>query len=203
MPQLIASVEGVEIQHLYLQKDSTTLGRRPHHDMVLSDLTVSGNHCAFELKGLADVFVEDLGSTNGTYINGKMVRRQQLHDGDILTIGKFKVLFLSASTPQDQGKTAAMPLDAGPVGSWQASWRVLSGSSAGLEIPVVKAVGTYGKPGVALVAIAHRRQGYFISHMDGDDVPTLNGTPLGHDPIPLADQDVLTLAGTQMMFVLY
>ncbi len=78
MPQLIASVEGVEIKHVYLHKDWTTLGRRPHNDMVFNNLVVSGEHCVFELEGLADVYVEDLHSTNGTYINGKMIKSRQL-----------------------------------------------------------------------------------------------------------------------------
>ena len=53
MPQLIASVEGVEIRHVYLTKDRTTLGRRPRNDIVLDNLAVSGEHCVFELEGLA------------------------------------------------------------------------------------------------------------------------------------------------------
>src|SRR6185369_15510782 len=87
MPQLIASVEGVEIKHVYLQKDRTTLGRSADNDIVLDNMLVSGHHCAFELHGLADVFVEDLRSTNGTYINGKMVKqRQKLNDGEVIAI---------------------------------------------------------------------------------------------------------------------
>ena len=85
MPQLIASVEGVEIRHVYLTKDRTTLGRRPRNDIVLDNLAVSGEHCVFELEGLANVFIEDLGSTNGTFVNNrKVTTRQQLHDGDVM-----------------------------------------------------------------------------------------------------------------------
>ena len=47
MPQLIATVEGVEIKHVYLQKDRTTLGRSADNDVVLDNLVVSGHHCAF------------------------------------------------------------------------------------------------------------------------------------------------------------
>src|SRR3954463_11965896 len=97
MPQLIASVEGVEIKHVYLQKDRTTLGRSADNDIVLDNLVVSGHHCAFELRGLADVFIEDLGSTNGTYINGKMVKRQKLSDGEVVAIGNFRVQYLAES----------------------------------------------------------------------------------------------------------
>src|SRR6476620_1528901 len=98
MPQLIASVEGVEIKHVYLQKDRTTLGRKPYNDIVLDNLVVSGEHCAFDLQGIADVYIEDLGSTNGTYINGQMIKsRQLLRNNDVISIGNFRVQYLSSS----------------------------------------------------------------------------------------------------------
>src|SRR3954464_10331932 len=112
MPQLIASVEGVEIKHVYLQKDRTTLGRAPDNDIVFDNMVVSGHHCVFELKGLADVFIEDLRSTNGTYINGKMVKRQKLVDGETIAIGNFRVRYLAESErPSGFGETAAMKLE--------------------------------------------------------------------------------------------
>ena len=152
MPQLIASVEGVEIKHVYLLKDRTTLGRRPQNDIVFNNLVVSGEHCVFELRGLADVYVEDMTSTNGTYINGKMIKSKQLlHDNDVIAIGKFRIQYLTASEDSGYHETTAMKLDAGAApgaaGPLLASFKLLSGSSAGLEVPVVKAVTTFGRPG--------------------------------------------------------
>lgn len=207
MPQLIASVEGVEIKHVYLHKDRTTLGRKPHNDIVFNNPVVSGEHCVFDLQGLADVYVEDLASTNGTYINGKMIKsRQLLHDNDIIAIGSFRIQYLAASEDSGYHETAAMKLEAHAVpgggGALHASFKVLSGSSAGLEVPVVKAVTTFGKPDVSLVAVSHRRYGYYVTHMAGDVRPTLNGLSIGTDAVPLAHNDVLELAGTSMQFLL-
>jgi hypothetical protein len=205
MPQLIASVEGVEIKHVYLQKDRTTLGRHADNDIVFDNLVVSGHHCVFELRGLADVFIEDLHSTNGTYINGQMVKRQRLHDGEVIAIGNFRIQFLAASErPSGFGQTAAMKLDSQgvPLQAAHAIFRVLTGSSAGLEVPVVKAVTTFGKPGVAVVAVSHRRDGYYVAHMDGATLPTLNGDALGNNAMLLSNHDVLELAGTRMLFQL-
>ena len=200
MPQLIASVEGVEIRHVHLHKDRTTLGRKPGNDIVLDNMTVSGSHCVFELKGLADVFVEDLGSTNGTFVNNQKVKRQRLHDGDTLAIGKFRIQFLTASGDSGYLATTAMKLEPAPAATQQASFRVLNGSSSGLEVPVVKAVTTFGKPGVSVVAVSHRRTGYFVAHLDGPQKPTLNGAAIGDEPLMLASSDVLELAGTRMLF---
>jgi pSer/pThr/pTyr-binding forkhead associated (FHA) protein len=154
MPQLIASVEGVEIKHVHLRKDRTTLGRRPYNDIVLNNPLVSGEHCVFELHGLADVYVEDLSSTNGTYLNGHMIKsRELLRDNDAIAIGNFRIQYLAASEESGYHETAEMPLDArtglaaSSGSALHASFKVLSGSSAGLEVPVVKAVSTFGNPG--------------------------------------------------------
>ena len=204
MPQLIATVEGVEVKHVFLTKDRTTLGRRPHNDIVLNNLAVSGDHCLFELKGLADVFIQDLGSTNGTFVNNvKVVRRQALHDGDLIAIGRFRIEYLMASeTPSVFSSTAIQRPDTNSTHPQHASLQVLNGSSAGLEVPVVKTVTTFGKPGVALVAISHRRNGYYVALMDGQVVPTLNGLAITAEPQLLSNLDVLELAGSKLLFLL-
>jgi pSer/pThr/pTyr-binding forkhead associated (FHA) protein len=206
MPQLITSVEGVEIHHIYLQRERTTLGRRPDNDIVLADLAVSGTHCAFELQGLSDVYVHDLGSTNGTYINGQMVKRHLLGDGDEIAIGKFKIQYFRSNELTDESRTLDMslgsdhmPLASVPV---KASLKVMSGSSTGLVVPVNKAVSTFGKPGVTMIAIAHRRHGYFVSEMESQIHPTINGQRLPPDAVQLIDGDVLELAGTRLEFSL-
>ncbi len=217
MPQLITSVEGVEIKRVYLTRDRTTLGRKPHNDIVLENMVVSGEHCVFELQGLADVYVDDLRSTNGTYVNGTMIKkRQKLHDGDQLAIGNFRIQYLASSGESGFGETMAMKIggasgfgglgastsSGASAGVAHASFKVLNGSSAGLEVPVVKAVTTFGKPGVSVVAVSHRRTGYFVAHMDGNMPCTLNGKPISADAMPLAHDDVLDLAGTKMQFQL-
>lgn len=199
MPQLIASVKGVEVKHVFLHKDRTTLGRKPGNDIVLDTMVVSGQHCAFDLVGVADVFLTDLGSTNGTYVNDRMVKeRTRLNDGDVIAIGPYRIKYLQASEePSTFGGTQALTTDPPQV---HASFSVISGSSAGLEMPVVKAVTTFGKPGVSVVSVAHRRGGFFVTQLGGSDAPLLNGNAIGADPVQLADRDILELAGTRMRF---
>lgn len=218
MPQLIASVEGVTIKHVYLQKDKTTLGRRPTNDIVFDNLVCSGEHCAFHLIGIGHVYVEDLGSTNGTYVNGRMIPKQQkveLHDGDQIGIGRYKIEYVASSGPGGYEATrqmqvtaedlaaAGIPPPTGAAGGapqMQAVIRFLAGPSQGLEVPITKAVTTFGKPGTAVVAISHRRNGFFAALMEGNTPPTLNGRTLGMEAVQLANGDVLEMADTKMEF---
>lgn len=205
MPQLIVSVEGVEIKQLHLREGRTTLGRSPENDVVLENMVVSGHHCEFELSGLGEVHIEDLSSTNGTYIDGKLVKRQRLNDGDVIEIGNFHIRFLEDTERPSGFSSETMTMkyegESGPR-MVHAIFQVLNGSSAGLEMPVVKAVTTFGKPGVCVVAVSHRRDGFYVAFLEGVSAPTLNGDAIGENPMLLSNHDVLELASTRMLFLL-
>jgi pSer/pThr/pTyr-binding forkhead associated (FHA) protein len=87
MGKLVVSLDGVVIKEVQIIKDKTTLGRRPYNDIVIDNLAVSGEHAVLQMVG-QDVFIEDLNSTNGTYINGKAVKKQLLAHNDTVEIGK-------------------------------------------------------------------------------------------------------------------
>ena len=93
--------------------------------------------------------------------------------------------------------TAAAPA----ASAAQASVKVLSGAAAGREVPLTKVVTTIGKPGVAVAAITKRPHGFVVHHVEGAGNPSLNGAPIGTDPVPLKNGDLIELAGTQMQFV--
>ena len=93
MGKLVVSLDGVVIKEVQVTKDKTTLGRRPYNDIVIDNLAVSGEHAVLQMVG-SDVFIEDLNSTNGTYINGKAVKKQLLAHNDTVEIGKYKIKYL-------------------------------------------------------------------------------------------------------------
>ena len=218
MPKMIVSIDGVVIKEVQLTKDRTSLGRRPYNDIVIDNLAVSGEHAVLQMSG-NEVFVEDLNSTNGTYLNGKAVKKQQLNNGDTVEIGKYKIKYVNEATSAGFEKTmiikagsAGLVAPAGPAAAPAASApadgaatsaaiKVMSGAAAGREVALVKVVTTIGKPGVAVAAITKRPHGFVVAHVEGDNKPTLNGTQIGVEPVPLKNGDVLELAGTQMQFV--
>jgi len=202
MPKMIVSIDGVVIKEVQLTKERSTLGRRPHNDIVIDNLAVSGEHASIQMNG-NEVFLDDLGSTNGTYVNGKAVKKQQLHNGDSIEIGKYKIKFVSEAERPDFDKTMLFkpgempPVQAGVTGGL----RVLSGTASGREVPLTKVVTTVGKPGVAVAAITRRQHGFVVAHVEGVGAATLNGAPIGQEPVALKSGDLIELAGTKMQFI--
>jgi pSer/pThr/pTyr-binding forkhead associated (FHA) protein len=224
MPKLVVSLDGVVIKEVQLTKDKTTLGRRPYNDIVIDNLAVSGEHAVLQMVG-QDVYIEDQNSTNGTYINGRAVKKQLLQHNDTVEIGKYKIKYLvedsadyektmvlkPGQVPAASGvramstQPAGMPQsNFGGLGSGnvpQASIKVLSGAAAGREVALTKVVTTVGKPGVQVASITKRPGGYVFAHVEGSSRPTVNGSAVQSDPVHLKDGDVIELAGTQMQFM--
>ena len=228
MGKLVVSLDGVVIKEVQITKDKTTLGRRPYNDIVIDNLAVSGEHAVLQMVG-ADVFIEDLNSTNGTYINGKAVKKQLLAHNDTVEVGKYKIKFMvedgtdyektmimkpgsmssgaqpgyaSPSRASGFGGLAAQGSGGGPSGNvGPATIRVMNGAAAGREVVLTKVVTTVGKPGVQVASITKRPTGYVLAHVEGSSRPTVNSTPLSGETVSLKNGDVIELAGTQMQFV--
>ena len=220
MPKMIVSIDGVVIKEVALVKDRTTLGRRPYNDIVIDNLAISGEHAVLHMIDGA-VYLEDLNSTNGTYVNARAVRRHMLEHNDVVEVGKYKIRFLAGHQPfvATRPLTVPAPLQAvapvqpvaattpssvaasAPLGGGvaPAAIRVLSGAGAGRELTLAKVVTTIGRPGVAVAAVTRRLHGYVVAPIDGGTL--LNGEQLGQEAVALQDGDVLELGGTKMQFV--
>jgi hypothetical protein len=108
MAKLILSVDGQVLKEYQLSKERTLIGRKPHNDIQIDNLAVSGEHAAI-ITILNDSFIEDLGSTNGTMVNGKPVKKHFLQNNDVVEIGKHKLKYFNdaptAATAADFEKT--------------------------------------------------------------------------------------------------
>ncbi len=94
MTKLILSKDGKILQQLLVTKERITIGRRPENDIVIDHKAVSGVHAAI-ITIVNDVFLEDLNSTNGTWVNGNAVKKHFLQNGDVIELGKFQLQFSS------------------------------------------------------------------------------------------------------------
>jgi pSer/pThr/pTyr-binding forkhead associated (FHA) protein len=178
----------------------------------LENLVVSGRHACL-IQEDQRVTIEDLDSTNGTYVNGRAVKKQVLQESDTVEIGNFKIIFStessSAEVAQDSQKALLDDANwpqafhdmAEPQPSVKASIKVVSGPAAGREMPLTKTVTTFGKPGIAVAAITRRDANFYVHHVDGAQFPVLNGTSVGQKPVLLRQGDQITVSGTVLQFL--
>lgn len=222
MGKIIISRDGVVEQEIPLSRERMTIGRRSRNDIVLSHPAVSGEHAVITTI-LDESFLEDLRSTNGTFVNGQRVGKHFLQHQDMIKIAKYRIEYLADGVrpvPAPTGESATIPLPpaprpgpaptrvAAPVPAAAPATpapvlgriEVLNGANAGKQLALTKPLTTLGRPGVQVIVISRAPDGYSVVQSEGDAIATLNGAPLGKQPQRLKDGDVLDLSGTQMAF---
>jgi pSer/pThr/pTyr-binding forkhead associated (FHA) protein len=195
MARLVLSLDGQVLAEYNMSKERYTVGRLPDNDVRIDNAAVSGHH-ALVINILNDSFLEDLNSTNGTYVNGKLIKKHALQHGDVITVGHHALRFVDgeAEEPQDEfektmvigpraaarlqippaaapqppapAAAAAQPSYAPPPALKKGKLQVLSGQFAGRELELVKTLTTLGRPGVQVAAITRRADGYYIVHVE-------------------------------------
>lgn len=224
MSKLIISLDGKVVNELPLEKERYTLGRVPDNDIHLDDKAVSSKHAEI-LTILNDSFIQDLNSTNGTYVNGKVVKKHALANGDVITLGRHELRYEAEGDGEDEeadfektmvirpsSKTAAKPPpeaapeaapEGKPAGLPRGKLQVMSGSAKGKEMELTKALTTLGRPGVQVAAITRRSDGFFIVPVEsgeGMGPPTVNSQAIGPQAHKLSNNDVIELANIKMGF---
>jgi len=97
MPKLILSMDGLVLKEIVLSKEHTLIGRKPINDIQIDNLSISGQHAVIT-RILGDAFLEDLNSTNGTYVNGQPIKKHVLHNNDMIELGKYRIKYLVDSS---------------------------------------------------------------------------------------------------------
>ena len=228
MARLILSLQGQSLAEYNMAKERYTIGRLHDNDVRIDNPAVSGHH-ALIINILNDSFLEDLNSTNGTYVNGKLIKKHALQHGDVVTVGHHQLRFIDSQVEEAAGGDFARTLviqsndstddrlpalavrepppvaTPRPVSHGNARLQVLSGALAGKEMELTKIVTTLGRPGVQVAAVTRRADAYYLVHVDGGTPgggPEVNGQAIGGQARRLQDQDVITLAGVKMGFFL-
>jgi pSer/pThr/pTyr-binding forkhead associated (FHA) protein len=131
MAKLILSLDGIVLKEQELTKERTTIGRKPHNDIQIDNLAVSGEHAVI-VTILNDSFLEDMGSTNGTLVNGTSVKKHFLQNGDVVEVGKYKLKYINEvatnTTAADFEKTMVLRA---PMARTQSGPRTLSDTQLG------------------------------------------------------------------------
>ena len=196
MARLVLTLDGQVLAEYNMNKERYTVGRLPDNDIRIDNPAVSGHHSLI-INILNDSFLEDLNSTNGTYVNGKLIKKHALQHGDVITVGHHQLRFVEDDDAQQDEfeKTMVIQPSARPVEKIQsvrekvdtgattsrralpegaqitlkkAKLQVLSGAFAGRELELSKALTTLGRPGVQVAAITRRSDGFYIVHVESD-----------------------------------
>jgi predicted component of type VI protein secretion system len=144
MPKMIVSIDGVVIKEVTIVKDRTTLGRRPYNDIVIDNLAISGEHAVLHMID-GGVYLEDLNSTNGTYVNTRAVRRHLLEHNDVIEVGKYKIRYLAVN-----------PAVAAPAGAVAASSPPIAVAAPSRPAPTASAPGVMSPLGGGVAPAAIR-----------------------------------------------
>lgn len=218
MPKLIMTLDGAVIREYEIDKDSISIGRKHGNDIQLNDLTVSGRHALLTMMG-DNAYIDDLGSTNGTLLNGARVAKSMLRHSDVIQVGNYQftyfsdedaeyepTMFLRAEIEDTQIMQVNPPKTSDARGEPLAGVRILNGPLAHKILELRKPFNTLGFNGIKMAMIARSTSGYTISAIKSNklrrsnDNPTLNGHEIDTKGVALKDHDILELAGTQMEF---
>jgi len=217
MAKLILTLDGAVIREYEIDKDSISIGRKHGNDIQLNDLTISARHALVTVMG-ENTYVDDLGSTNGTLLNGARIAKSQLQHGDTIQTGNYQFTFFSEENNdyeptmfiraeiEDTQVIDTSTASLAAKGERLAAVRIINGPMAKKVLELRKPFNTLGFNGHKLAMISRNLDGYSITAIkmaNNDNTvkpPLLNKQPLTLEPSVLKDWDILELAGTKMEF---
>jgi predicted component of type VI protein secretion system len=137
MARLVLSLDGQVMAEYNMNKERYTIGRLPDNDIRIDNPAVSGHHSLI-INILNDSFLEDLNSTNGTYVNGKLIKKHALQHGDVITVGHHQLRFVEDDEQQDEfEKTMVIQPSSRPMEKLRAAADAVEQAS-----PALSATGT-------------------------------------------------------------
>lgn len=205
MSKLIVKYNDEIIEEVALKQGDMTIGRRPGCDIVIDNLAVSGNHATIFTVG-DDSFIQDLDSTNGTTINNKRISKHHLKHGDVVTIGKHSLIYVSAKMekPVDEFEKTVVLSAGRPVSKPEersAAIFILSGANSGKRIDLTKSVTNLGRAGKPAGVINRSGERYMLTTAKGsNEVPKLNGKAVAAAGEQLKHGDIIEVGDARLQF---
>ena len=228
MPKLLLKFNAAVIKELLIEKPTMTVGRKPDNDIVIDNPAISGHHCQIVKKG-DTYYVEDLESTNGTFVNEKRIMKAGLHHNDVVGLARHSLVFIEDNPVEAGGGAGDETMVMSPKKLDEAvkassgggdgkekvgSLKVLKGGVTEPEFEL-KGLSTYiGKSDRVQIPIKgsglfgrapevaasiHRKPEGFILMAVEDGYPIVNGKNISGQ-IALNDGDIIECGGTTLQF---
>jgi hypothetical protein len=192
VPKLVLTAASRVLRQITVDRSRLTIGRRPSNDLMLDDLTVSGEHAVLHTAGGQSV-IHDLDSRNGTLVNGVPVMQRTLVDGDWIDIGIYRLQYLLQRAVRD-GPAVETP------GLAVARLVTLSGPLTGTLVRLDRPIVSLSNDAGQVAVVASRGAGHVITHLEGPAYPLVNGEAIGLVARALRHEDLIELAGTIFQF---
>ncbi len=199
MSKLTLSFKGKMLKVYHVSNGEMTIGSDPSCAVHIDSLALQPHHAVITTK--SDVsMLRVLGSGEEVQVNGNPMREHTLQDNDQIQIGKYTLLFSFVPTTGENGEDS---FQAAAQAAAKSAWlQILNGSNVGKTINLKGKMTNLGKAGVQTAVITRRGSGYFITHLEGAQSPTVNGTPIGEESRQLEDGCVIQLGNVKMQFTL-
>lgn len=231
MAKLVLSLDGDVLGYHFLDKEHFGIGRKASNEMQIDDSSVSKEHAVILTVG-NDQILEDLGSTNGTLVNGIKIKKHILQNNDVIDIGRYQLRYINqkAKPGVDSDRTIMMmPVmprrqrEEEPETPSQANdqpdvavsvarvasdvfplggVKGLEGTYAGQTLELSRPLATFGRAGAQVAVINRRPHGYSITLVEGKKQPLVNGQAISEEARLLQDGDQIEVGGEKLRFFL-
>lgn len=224
MSKLTLSFKGKLLKYFPLSEGETVIGSDPGCTVFVDSLAIQARHASLTLSGETAV-LRDLDTPDGTYVNGTRISSEYtLKNGDDIRVGKHNLMVTlePAATNAEPEEIVLTPVpleeemeEVAPEveaddpelehihAPRHAFLQILNGQNMGKTISIKRNLVNLGKPGVQLAVIAHRNDGFFLSHLEGSTPTKVGDTAIGDKTWQLHDGDIIQIGNVRMQFTLH
>jgi len=215
---LTLSFKGMELKVIPLAPGEMIIGSDPSCAIHIDSLAIQPRHASVRTHDTESV-LRDLATPDGTYVNNEKVTERVLKDRDDIRVGKHNLVFhfappdkkavplpeVATPAPVPAAATEAEPeinFDEFAVATKvKNAWlQIMSGHNVGKNISLNRKLTNLGTPGIQTAIIAKRNDGYFLSHLEGEQSPKVGDVAIGDKSWPLNDGDIIQIGNVRMQF---
>ncbi len=212
MAKLTLAFKDTVLKVIVVDAGEMLIGSDPSCNIFIDSLALQPRHASITTAQRKSILRDLSNGDTGTFVNDKKLDGEyQLKHDDIIRVGKHTLIF--ATDPADELSTddavpkAVDPAEEIPVitakGKPKDAWlQIMNGANVGRTISLNRNLTNLGKAGVQMAVIAHRGDGYFLSHLEGERTPQIDGKSIGENSHKLEDGNVIQIGNVKMQFTL-
>ncbi len=204
MAKLTLSFKDKVLKVYYVEPGEIVIGSDPACQIHIDSLALQPRHAAIATENRKSV-VRDLGSPDGTFVDEtRLSAPHQLKHDETIRVGKHTLLYTTDPADELEGIQDTSSGDFIPKtpGKRQGWLQLLNGANVGKTISITRNMTNLGKAGVQTAVITRRDEGFFLSHLEGEKPPQVDGQSIGEKSWKLEDGNIILIGNIKMLFTL-